>query len=165
MPGAVGWAVRTSRHRGVEQEGRSGWGSDRGLPPPRGRAEGQGRLTFLTRFFLMLSTANTCSPIADSSMRGGGGGSPSRWRAGSGGACGGGSLPPAQRSHTPSPGHAAAQRSILEPAQHFPPAPSPPRAGGCGAPGAPPSRQREIRPPPHPARPPGAFWRWLKAWG
>lgn len=32
--------------------------------------------TFLTRFFLMLSTANTCSPIAESSIQGG----RRRWR-------------------------------------------------------------------------------------
>lgn len=90
-------------------------------PPP-------GSLTFRTRFFRMLSTANTCSPMADSSMRGGGRAGPGPGRAG-GGAAGPrlrrAMLGPAG-SQSPSPGRARARarahtpsRSLTPPTFHF----------------------------------------------
>lgn len=95
-------------------------------PPPNS-------LTFRTRFFRMLSTANTCSPMADSSMRGGGrraGG-----RVGSGvelrgrGCCArcSGRRGPRQalsgahaHARTPPSAPSRRRRSIFEPAQRFP---------------------------------------------
>lgn len=97
-------------------------------PPPRS-------LTFRTRFFRMLSTANTCSPMADSSMRGGGRAGPRPGWAG-GGAAGprlwramvgprGPRHPrPGAHAHaharTPPRAPSRCRRSIFEPAQHFP---------------------------------------------
>lgn len=84
------WAGKQAQQRGAAWGPRpifpqppawSGWcweqeGTPKGSwePPP-------GNLTFLTRFFRMLSTANTCSPMADSSMRGGGRAGPRPGRA------------------------------------------------------------------------------------
>lgn len=113
-------------------------------PPP-------GSLTFRTRFFRMLSTANTCSPMADSSMRGGGRAGPGPGRAGPGAelrgrGCGarcsgrrGPSHPrPGAHAHaharTPPCAPSRRRRSIFEPAQRFPRrARAGERARGAGA--------------------------------
>lgn len=97
-------------------------------PPPSS-------LTFRTRFFRMLSTANTCSPMADSSMRGGGRVGPGPNRAGPGvelrdrggcARCSGQRGPrqarPGAHAHARTPPSAPSRRrrSIFEPAQRFP---------------------------------------------
>lgn len=168
FPTPPAWRARGWEHEGTPP---GSW-----EPPP-------GSLTFRTRFFRMLSTANTCSPMADSSMRGGGraGPGPGRARPGaelrargcgarwSGGRRGPGHPRPGAHAHaharTPPRAPSRRRRSIFEPAQRFPRrerAGERAGVGGAGArlapdrprPSSPPTAPRPAGAPPSPPAPP-----------